>query len=133
MVPQVQLTVAFSRTSLSTTATFEVRSPKRLQLKLEKGIIQTPHLLSDFEIPSTVTLLGQAVDLSPLKSALAPLNERVASLVSRVTDIIAQTPDLQIPIQGELSQTWLLNTYVDDNMRVSRGDGGSVFVSIRDA
>lgn len=29
---QVQLTVPFSRTSFSTTASFEVRSPKRLQV-----------------------------------------------------------------------------------------------------
>ena len=31
-VLQVQLTVPFSRTSFSTTASFEVRSPKRLQV-----------------------------------------------------------------------------------------------------
>lgn len=37
---QVGLSVPFSRTSFSTTAAFEVRSPKRLQLKLEKGVIQ---------------------------------------------------------------------------------------------
>ena len=30
---QVQLTVPFSRTSFSTTASFEVRSPKRLQVR----------------------------------------------------------------------------------------------------
>ena len=32
-VLQVQLTVPFSRTSFSTTASFEVRSPKRLQVR----------------------------------------------------------------------------------------------------
>ena len=37
---QVQLTVPFTRTAFSTTATFEVRSPKRLQLMLEKGVLQ---------------------------------------------------------------------------------------------
>ena len=37
---QVQLTVPFSRTTFSTTASFEVRSPKRLQLRLTKGGIQ---------------------------------------------------------------------------------------------
>ena len=37
---QVHLTVPFTRTTFSTTASFEVRSPKRLQLRLTKGGIQ---------------------------------------------------------------------------------------------
>jgi hypothetical protein len=53
-----------SRTSLVTTASLEVRSPKRLQLKLEQGKVMNPELTSDLELPSTVSLLGQAVDLT---------------------------------------------------------------------
>ena len=81
---QVQLTVPFSRTAFSTTASFEVRSPKRLQLRLTKGGIQTPELLTDMELPSNMTVLGQALDLSQLKAALSPINERVMGLLGQV-------------------------------------------------
>lgn len=74
----------FSRTAFSTTASFEVRSPKRLQLKLEKGKIATPELLSDLDLPSTVTVLGQALDLSALKAALSPVREGVKGLLDQV-------------------------------------------------
>lgn len=37
---KVAISVPLSRTSLSTTASFEVRSPKRLQVRFEKGAIQ---------------------------------------------------------------------------------------------
>ncbi len=40
-VAQVQLTVPFSRTSFSTTASFEVRSPKRLQVR--RLLAMLPH------------------------------------------------------------------------------------------
>ena len=83
---QVSITVPFSRTAFTTTASFEVRSPKRLQLKLEKGGVQTPELLSDLELPSTVSVLGQAVDLSQVKQALTPVNEGVKGLLSQVRD-----------------------------------------------
>ena len=74
----------FSRTAFSTTASFEVRSPKRLQLRLTKGGIQTPELLTDMELPSNMTVLGQALDLSQLKAALSPINERVMGLLGQV-------------------------------------------------
>ena len=68
----------------SRTASFEVRSPKRLQLRLTKGGIQTPELLTDMELPSNMTVLGQALDLSQLKAALSPINERVMGLLGQV-------------------------------------------------
>lgn len=37
---------------MSTTATYEVRSPKRLQVKFTKGGIQTPELLEDLHLPT---------------------------------------------------------------------------------
>lgn len=48
--PQAQISVPLSRTSVAATASFEVRSPKRLQVQFERGIIQTPELLADIEV-----------------------------------------------------------------------------------
>lgn len=129
---KVGITVPFSRTAFTTTASFEVRSPKRLQLKLEKGGVQTPELLSDIELPSTVSVLGQAIDLTNLNQALSPVNEGFKGLLSQVNNLISQAPELQFDIPSERAQTWQLNTYVDADTRVTRGDGGSVFIYVKD-
>lgn len=64
MINQVAITVPLQRTSLSSTSSFEVCSPKRLHLKLEQGKIQTPELVNDLELPDTLAVLGQSVDLT---------------------------------------------------------------------
>jgi hypothetical protein len=56
-----------SKTALSATASFEVRSPKLLQISFEEGRVATPTLLADLQLPSTLDLMGQQVDLSPLQ------------------------------------------------------------------
>lgn len=56
-----------SKTALSATASFEVRSPKLLQVKFEEGRVATPQLLSDLALPSSLELLGQRVDLAPVQ------------------------------------------------------------------
>jgi PAP_fibrillin len=81
---QVQLTVPFSRTAFSTTASFEVRSPKLLNINFERGTIQTPELLQDIEFPSSVSVLGQSVDLTNLKSALQPVDSTLRDALAQV-------------------------------------------------
>eukprot|EP00803_Ostreobium_quekettii_P004766 evm.model.scf_688.4 EVM.evm.TU.scf_688.4 scf_688:18360-22161(+) len=129
---QIQISVPFSRTSFTTTASLEVRSPKRLQVKFEKGIISTPELLEDIELPDSLSVMGQAIDLSQVKSALQPFDATLRDAVAQLGSIISQQPDLQIPIENERAQGWLLTTYLDDDTRVSRADGGSVYVLVKD-
>lgn len=62
--PQVALSGLLSKTKLTAVAQFEVLSSKRLGLKLERGQIQTPELTKDLELPDTLAVLGQSVDLS---------------------------------------------------------------------
>lgn len=50
---------------------------------------------------------------------------------SQVGNLISQTPDLSFPI-GDQAQTWLLTTYLDEDTRITRGDGGSVFILVKD-
>jgi hypothetical protein len=50
----------------------------------------------------------------------------------QVSDAISSQPDLQFPIQSPQAQTWLLTTYLDDDTRVLRGDGGSVFILVKE-
>lgn len=73
---RVENRVAFSmpmvETSMSASASFEVRSPKRLQVKFNEAGIETPTFAdaSLFSIPATVDIMGQQVDTSGLASAL---------------------------------------------------------------
>ena len=64
----MQLAGPFSRTALTTSASYELRSPKRLQVRFERGTVATPELLQDVELPASVTVLGQPIDLTPVKA-----------------------------------------------------------------
>jgi hypothetical protein len=84
------------------------------QVKFEKGSVATPELLQDIELPSSITVLGQPVDLSPLKTALQPVESIAQGAVRQLAALLAQQPDLQFPISGRQAQTWLINTYLDE-------------------
>lgn len=50
---------------------------------------------------------------------------------AQVANLIQQQPNLDFPITSDRAQSWLLITYLDDSLRISRGDGGSVFVLVK--
>lgn len=127
VVNKVQLLLPGMSTALSTVATYEVASPKRLQYTISKGVIQTPELLQSLELPATINVMGQTVDITPLNQLLAPLLKNAEGLASSVTDVLAQTQSPSLELPNKVS-SWQLNTYVDDSLRITRGDGGAVFV-----
>eukprot|EP00210_Caulerpa_lentillifera_P007375 g7048.t2 len=126
---QIQISVPFSRTSFSTVASLEVRSPTRLQVKFEEGIIRTPELLEDINIPSSISVMGQDLDVS---AQLKPIESSVKDAVAQIGTFISRQPDLKIPISGQRAQTWLLTTFLDEDTRIMRGDKGSVYVLVKD-
>ncbi|CAH8315302.1 unnamed protein product [Eruca vesicaria subsp. sativa] len=115
-------------TSISTNAKFEIRSPKRVQIKFEEGVIGTPQLTDSIEIPEYVEFLGQKIDLAPVRGLLTSVQD-TASSVART---ISSQPPLKFSLPGDNAQSWLLTTYLDKDIRISRGDGGSVFVLIKE-
>jgi hypothetical protein len=124
---RAQISVPLSRTEISTTASFEVRSPKRLAIKFERGAVSTPQLLSDIEIPETVSVLGQTVDLTAVRGLLQPVGDSLAGVIKAVGGFLSQQPDLSFPIPaagGGRSETWLLTTYLDEDTRITRWVGG---------
>ncbi|KAI3988059.1 hypothetical protein MKX01_011848 [Papaver californicum] len=115
-------------TSLSTNAKFEVTSPKRLQIKFEEGIIGTPQLTDSIEFPKSVEFLGQKIDFTPFKGLITPIQDTASSIIKSISN----QPPLKIPITGDNAQSWLLTTYLDEELRVSRGDGGMIFVLVKE-
>jgi len=75
-----------------------------------------------------VEFLGQKIDLTPFKGILTSVQDTASSVVKT----ISSRPPLKIPISNSNAQSWLLTTYLDQELRISRGDGGSVFVLIKE-
>lgn len=154
----VENSVSFSSpiatTSFSTSASFEVRSPKRVQvkhsyfllkglvllgfrtmndmavwqIKFEEGVIGTPQLTDSIEIPESVQVMGRNVDLKPVQGLLKSLQD-AASSVART---LSGQPPLKFPIRTDRAQSWLLTTFLDEDLRISRGDGGSIFLLLKE-
>lgn len=98
------------------------------QIKFEEGIIGTPQLTDSIEIPEKVEFLGQNIDLSPFKGLISSVQDTASSVVKTISN----QPPLKIPITNSRAQSWLLTTYLDGELRISRGDAGSVFVLIKE-
>ncbi|KAB1221785.1 Plastid-lipid-associated protein, chloroplastic [Morella rubra] len=124
----VQFSGPLATTSISTNAKFEVRSPKRVQIKFEEGIIGTPKLTDSIDIPENVEVLGQKIDLTPFKGVINSVQETASS----VAKTISSQPPVKFSISTSNAESWLLTTYLDEEIRVSRGDAGSVFVLIKE-
>jgi hypothetical protein len=99
-----------------------------IQIKLEEGIIGTPQLIDSIEIPEDVEFLGQKIDLTPFKGLINSIQETASS----VANTISSQPPVKFSIPNSSAGSWLLTTYLDEELRISRGEGGSVFVLIKE-
>ncbi|KAJ7946346.1 Plastid-lipid-associated protein, chloroplastic [Quillaja saponaria] len=124
----VQFAGPLATTSISTNAKFEVRSPKRVQIKFEEGIIGTPQLTDSIVIPENAEFLGQKIDLTPFKGLITSVQDTASS----VAKTISSQPPFKFSINNKNAESWLLTTYLDEELRISRGEAGSVFVLIKE-
>ncbi|KAK3434782.1 plastoglobulin-1, chloroplastic [Eucalyptus grandis] len=127
IVNSTTLSSPFATLSFSASAAFEIRSPSRIQVEFKEGTFQPPEIKPTIDLPESVNLFGQNINLMPVQQSISPLQEAVASL-SRA---ISGQPPLKLPIPGERTRSWLLITYLDKDMRISRGDGG-LFVLVKE-
>uniref|UniRef100_A0A453KHF2 Plastid lipid-associated protein/fibrillin conserved domain-containing protein n=1 Tax=Aegilops tauschii subsp. strangulata TaxID=200361 RepID=A0A453KHF2_AEGTS len=72
-------------TSVSTNAKFEIRSPKRVQIKFEEGIIGTPQLTDSIVLPEKFELFGQNIDLSPLSGIFTSIENAASSVAKTIS------------------------------------------------
>ncbi|KAF5207498.1 Plastid lipid-associated protein chloroplastic-like [Thalictrum thalictroides] len=110
----------FATFSFSASAIFEIRSPSRIQVSFKEGILNPPEISSSLPLPENLDVFGQNLDLSVVQRSLTPLQD----IVANISRIISGQPPLKLPIPGERSSSWLLTTYLDDDFRISKGDGG---------
>jgi len=90
------------------------------QVEFKEGVLQPPQINSSVELPENVDLFGQKINLSPIQQSLGPLQEAAAN----IGRTISGQPPLKVPIPGNRASTWLLITYLDEDLQISRGDGG---------
>lgn len=91
-----------------------------IQVQFKESTFLPPDIKSSIDLPQDVEIFGQKINLSPVQRTLNPLQEALAS-ISRT---ISGQQSLKVPIPGERTKSWLLTTYLDDDFRISRGDGG---------
>jgi hypothetical protein len=48
---------------------------------------QTPELLADIEVPESVSILGQTVDLSQVRGLLQPVSQGISGIISQASHI----------------------------------------------
>ena len=136
---RVENRVAFSapmlESSVSANASFEVRSPKRLQVKFDEAGVETPTIVADVfqyvSLPMTVDVMGQSIDTAPLADLMQPFQSGLTDALNGVKSAVSGLPSLKVPLPESASpgsEAWLLTTYLVGDLRIARGDGGSVFV-----
>ncbi|XP_049376419.1 plastoglobulin-1, chloroplastic-like [Solanum stenotomum] len=113
--------------SFSATAVFEVQSPSRIQVEFKEGTFKPPEIKSKIDLPENMDIFGQNISLSPLQQSLGPLENAVAGIARTISGL----PPLKVPIPGERTKSWLITTYLDSDLRISRGDGG-LFVLVKE-
>uniref|UniRef100_A0A0V0HU87 Putative ovule protein n=1 Tax=Solanum chacoense TaxID=4108 RepID=A0A0V0HU87_SOLCH len=113
--------------SFSATAVFEVQSPSRIQVEFKEGTFKPPEIKSKIDLPENMDIFGQNTSLSPLQQSLGPLENAVAGIARTISGL----PPLKVPIPGERTKSWLITTYLDSDLRISRGDGG-LFVLVKE-
>ncbi|XP_075109421.1 plastoglobulin-1, chloroplastic-like [Nicotiana tabacum] len=121
------LSSPFATSSFSANAAFEVRSPSRIQVEFKEGTVNPPEVKSKIDLPENVDIFGQTISLSPIQQSLGPLENVVAGIARAISGL----PPLKIPIPGERTKSWLITTYLDKDLRISRGDGG-LFVLVKE-
>ncbi|GFR42709.1 hypothetical protein Agub_g3632 [Astrephomene gubernaculifera] len=132
--------------SLRAEAGLEVRSPRQFKVRFTRvGLdtyVSTPQLTAALEVPDSVTVLGARLDLSPLRRMLVqPINsgiEAAQGFLGRAVSPELSLDSMPLPpgvTHGSVSDAaslWMLTTYLDDTLRISRDDEGRVFVMLKD-
>ncbi|KAK8494094.1 hypothetical protein V6N13_136011 [Hibiscus sabdariffa] len=121
----VQFSGPLSSNSIGTNTKFEVQGAK---IKFEKGVIRTPQLTDSINLPENIEFLGQKFDLTRIKGLLTSVQDTVSSVAKSISN---RSPLKLSSLSHGNAESWLLTTYLDEDLRISRGVTGSIFVLIK--
>ncbi|EPS69991.1 hypothetical protein M569_04771 [Genlisea aurea] len=110
------ISTPLSTSSFTSSASFEVRTPFRIQVQFKEATFKPP------EIKSRIDLPGQNINLQQILAPLEGGLENLARIVSGLSPLTVPVPR---------TSSWLLITYLDEDVRISRGDGG-LFVLVKE-
>lgn len=98
-----------------------------MQIMFEEGIIGTIQLTDSVVLPEYMEFLGKHIDLAPLKSLLTSVHDTASSMAKN----ISSHAQFNFPIKNGGKEKWLLTTYLDSELRISRDDDGNVYVLMK--
>ncbi|KAM0935384.1 putative plastid-lipid-associated protein [Dioscorea sansibarensis] len=120
IVNATTLSSPFATFSFSASASFEVQTPSRIKVEFKEGSFQPPEISSTVDLPENIDVFGRKIDLLLVRQTLNPVQEAFANIARTLSG----QPPLKVPIPGNRPGSWLLTTYLDKDLRISRGDGG---------
>lgn len=123
-VNSITFTGPVAATTFSASASFQVRSPSRLQIKFEEAVLSPPAVVGDPQTPDALYLFGQRVPLD----AFRPVLDALQGVAVQLTKALSGQPPLRLSIGDRGAESWLLTTFLDEDLRIARGDGGGIFV-----
>ena len=98
-----------------------------------KGEVFNRAELALFGVPLEVKIVASCVPVDP--SVTGGESVRLAVAFRNVNLTLGPLPTLTIPLTwinyGKGPEGWLDTTYLDDDLRLGRGDKGSTFVTVR--
>ncbi|KAL4309044.1 hypothetical protein GQ457_01G020730 [Hibiscus cannabinus] len=121
----VQFSGPLASNSIGTNAKFVVQGAK---IKFEEGVIRTPQLTDSLNLPENTEFLGQKFDLTPIKALLTSVQGTASSVAKSISN---RSPVKLSSLSHGKAESWLLTTYLDEDLRISRGVTGSIFVLIK--
>eukprot|EP00898_Chlorokybus_atmophyticus_P003034 jgi/Chlat1/3731/Chrsp259S03883 len=129
IVNEVNYSTPIAKNAYSVSADFEIRTGKRVQVRFKRGTFGKPEKRG-LVFPRMVSVFGTQVDTGPLQVLASPLE----ALLDQIINAVAYATPISVPIPslfGSAPSGWLITTYLDDELRITRGDLGSLFVLVK--
>lgn len=98
------------------------------QVKFQETVLSPPEAVEGLEAPKSISLFGRQIDLSNADALLKPVQDAASTIIRSLSG----QPPIKVPFRNEKASSWLLTTYLDEDLRIARGDGGGVFVLVKE-
>ena len=132
----VEIALPGSSVSIRSLAAFKIESPKRIGIHLD----QTASGTATVQVTAHVDKLHTDPTVAAVRSAIKPVLDTSSAVVDFVAGFLEQfgqpdtvsskQPGIHMPVLSPLANTWLITSYLDEDLCIRRGDAGSVFVFV---